>query len=48
VVEHQYFYGPQSRPVPSYGVWLPTWAAVEAAPGIAAAAQWIKENPTRF
>lgn len=25
-VEHQYFFGPQRRPVPPYGVAAPTWA----------------------
>jgi tRNA(Leu) C34 or U34 (ribose-2'-O)-methylase TrmL len=28
-VPHQYFFGPQRRPVPSYGRHAPTWADVE-------------------
>jgi hypothetical protein len=27
-VDHQYFFGPQRRPVPSWGVHTPTWADV--------------------
>jgi len=29
VVDHQYFFGPQRRPVPPYGQRAPTWADVE-------------------
>jgi hypothetical protein len=29
VVEHQYFFGPQSEPVPDYGLATPTWSDVE-------------------
>lgn len=28
-VRHQYFFGPQRRPVPSYGEHTPTWVDVE-------------------
>src|SRR5512142_302240 len=28
-VDHQYFFGPQPRPVPDYGYHTPTWADVE-------------------
>ena len=27
-VDHQYFFGPQRRPVPGYGIPAPTWAAL--------------------
>jgi hypothetical protein len=29
-VEHQYFFGPQRRPVPAYGRHAPTWSDVES------------------
>jgi hypothetical protein len=29
-VEHQYFFGPQRRPVPPYGCHTPTWSDVES------------------
>ena len=30
VVDHQYFFGPQSEPVPGYGIRAATWAEAEA------------------
>jgi len=30
-VDHQYFFGPQRKPVPAFGIHVLTWAAAEAA-----------------
>lgn len=30
-VEHQYFFGPQRKPVPNYGLHVPTWSDTERA-----------------
>ena len=36
-VDHQYFFGPQRRPIPAYGIPAPTWSDLINAAGLPAA-----------
>jgi hypothetical protein len=46
-VDHQYFFGPQSGPVPDYGVHAPTWADAERLIELSLAATRRSRQPPR-